>query len=169
MRLHAVALGHPVAGDRIYSAASRAFAGHPEVNLEPEQRKRLLELHRQLLSHSGSEGEDQPPEPLMLLPWLVREEWRQLNTCEVRGAPSISEAEIPVWRKYLDELSPLLALPSLECEGGPPGGDSTSFKCAPKANSPSTLHAYSSVCEEACECWKKAGTRTGLNLWRKFQ
>lgn len=168
VRLHAVALGHPVAGDLIYHGASRAFAGHPEVSFESERRMRLLKLHRQLLFQSRSEEENQPPEPLMLLPWLVCGEWSQLNMWEVHSEPSATETKVSVWRKHLDELSPLLELPSLGREVGLPSGHSTPCKCVPKATSPSRPGTRSPVYKGTCVCWKKAATRTGLNLWRKF-
>ncbi|KAL8441117.1 hypothetical protein Emag_007453 [Eimeria magna] len=155
IRLHAVSLGHPVVGDCTYTSASRSFAPLPEVPLTSSLRQRLLSLHTQHLQGVASDtlqqqqqqdrqqrGQQQQQqweqqqeeeegevvlEPLMLMPWSIRGDWRDLYKWGRPGPPSAvagaaaaaaaaagGSAAAVEWRVFRDALSPLLGLPPLQ-------------------------------------------------------
>ena len=166
VRLHAVALEYPVAGDSVYSGASRSFAGHPDVAMEPPLRRRLVQIHKQLLSRHEAKAGEQLPEPLMLLPWLVRGDWATLNLWNAHNGASVADAHVGQWRKHVDKLSPLLGLPLLESGEGPPNDDTDPSEWAEQAYSSSLPPE---ACEESCQCSEGVGTADVASLWRSFQ
>lgn len=166
VRLHAVALGYPVVGDSVYTGASRSFAGHPDAAMEPQLRRRLVQIHNQLLSQSQSKTEEKLPETIMLLPCFVRGDWATLNLWNVRNGASVIDTNIGQWRKHVDELSPLLGLPLLETGEGPQVGDRDPSEWSVQACTSSLPPA---TWEESCQCSESVGASGAASLWRSFQ
>lgn len=141
--------------------------------LEPELLRRLEEIHRKLLAQGGAAAPQQQSEPLMLLPWLLREDWRSLSLWRGRSSFPDSEAESSVWRRHEDTLSPLLQLPSLGVNEGPEGPVAGCSGSAVPVKQTSCCYPQPvkglPISEESCECGGAAGLAEDAGLWRKFQ
>ncbi|OEH77913.1 heat shock protein [Cyclospora cayetanensis] len=178
VRLHAVALGHPVVGDYTYTSTSRSFAEFPVLPLPPQLEGRLMQLHRQLLDQAGTRAEaekrnaqdqqneaEEPLEPVMLLPWALKGPWADLHSW---GGPS-RETPNELQQTHHDVLSALLQLPALGLGEKVAFSDSVSDTEGLELESPSKCLCPQSNSEAGCLCLSSASRSAGTALWRRFQ